>query len=470
MISNWLAPGIAAGLTLCIASPASAADDVDLASVVKIACSGVSDPTEEREVPLGRIAEAILFQVGYPPSRLFGTAPIAPDAYLKLMADTVANPPATIDKATRDAIGRYVLQLGQDVGPGSSVTAKARGLKVTSPFPTDTVARRPWLFQDAATVVCMPVKPKAAPIVLAQDGTAIEIPVIDSLNQPTEIPRIGLMKAATDLALTGNDRKKADSATIGMKRVRTEEDDGSRKTTTTLSFDGTLGLRLTGDQVAFPVFAYANYTLSRDRSKPAAALAPDERRDAKDTNGLAIGLSIDEINLPFQMGLSGQTSFVSDYVKGSRRGVGSIFVTPGWMPTDLGICGLGKLQPLSIGGIAFRTQCMIAGELAYSHVFRVGRADFKKHGDFLSAGVVVGIDLVPPLFEKSGVVSSVRYRYLPTISGSAPNVRRLDAAFKYRWWVAEAAAFDFGLIYKHGDELKTYTMEDALELSFGVIF
>ncbi|MBO9723954.1 MAG: hypothetical protein J7530_06230 [Novosphingobium sp.] len=460
-------------LGLGVATPVWAADEVDLSAVVKTACAGVADPGQERSVPLGRIAEGIFFQIGYPPSRLLGTTAVAPEAYLQLLVDRVVSPPATMDRASRQALLHYVRQLGQELAPGSSITPKARGLRLTSPYPADTVGRPLWLFEDAATVriACMPAKPRAErPVVVAQDGTPIETPVIDSLNEPTEIPRLGLVRTVTSLALTGDDRKKAESATIGIKRIRTEEDDGSTKTTTTLSFDGTLGLRLTGDQAAYPIFLYTNYTLSRDRTKPASALGPDERRDDKDTNGLAIGLSIDDVALPFRASLSGQASFVSDYVKGARRGVGSIFLTPGWMPTDLGICGLGKLKPIAISSIAFRTQCMVAGEIDYSHVFRAGRADFKEHGNFLSTGIVVGIDLVPPLFEKSGVVSSFRYRFLPTVSGTAPDVRRIEAAFKYRWWVADASAIDFGFTYRRGEEFKTYTMEDALELAFGVIF
>lgn len=454
--SPWHIAG--ALFAMALATPAAAEDDVDLAAVVKVACAGVRDEKEERRVPLERIAEAILFQSGYPPSRLLGDTAVTREAYARLVIATVVSPPDSVDGPTRRTIGHYVLRLGQDIGPGSSVTAKARGLKVVSPFPADT-SDRAWLFtqHDTVSVVCMPAKlpPQT---------------VIAGLDAKTEVPRLGLVKKIEDLALEGADRKKADSATIGVKRERTEGDDGSSKTTTTLTFDGTFGLRVTGDAAITPVFAFANYSLARNRSKPAAMLGPDERADDKDTNGLALGVAADDIALPIPASLSGQVSFVSDYAKGSRRAVGGVWLTPGWQPTDLGFCGLGGLRTIELGKFAFRTMCVVQGELDYSHVFKVGRAKFKEHGDFLSAGVVVGIDLAPPLLEKSGVVGSFRYRYLPTISGRAPDINRIEAALKYRWWVAGATAFDFGFTYKRGEEFKTYTDEDALELSFGVIF
>jgi len=455
MIRCLLLAGIAA--TALSAAPAHAADDIDLSVVVRTACAGIKDAAAEKPVPLFRIAEAILYAAGYPPSQLLGDGALTRDQYAARVIATVTDPPASIDPATRRAIGRYLLKLGQDMGPGSNVTAKARGLRVTSPFPADT-GDRAWIFHTNASLVCMPGKLPPATVVAELKADAP--------------PRFGLVKKVEDLALTGDDRKKADSATIGLKRERTENDDGTDKLTTTLTFDGTFGLRLTPDTASTPIFAFANYTLSRNRTKPAAELKAGERRDDKDTNGLALGIKTDDLPLrgiPVMIG--GQLSFVSDYVKDSRRGVGGILVTPGWRkPLDLGLCSFGALKTIAIGSIAFRTQCVVAGELDYSHVFMVGRADFADHGDFLSAGFVVGIDLAPPLLEKNGIVSSLRYRYLPTVTGKAPDVKRIEASLKYRWWLVDATAIDFGLTYKRGEEFKTYTDEDSLELSFGVIF
>lgn len=446
-----------AGAAMFFGSTA-AAQDVDLGAVVKVACAGIRDENEERPLPLDRLAEAILFQVGAPPSRLIGDIPLSRDAYAKLVVNAILSPPDTLDAATRRAIRNYLLALSQDIGPDSTVTAKARGIKVVSPFPANT-ALRDWVFQPANSVrlVCMPAKPAAQTVAAILESSAP--------------PRLGLIRKIEDLGLIGADRKKAESAAIGIKRERTREDDGSSKTSTTLTFDGTLGLRLTNDDAVTPAFAFANYSLSRNRITPAAALGVGERIDDKDTNGLALGITSDDValgNLP--LSLSGSASYIFNFAKDSERGVGRILLTPGWKQTNLGICGLGHLRTIDLGTVNFRTQCVLQGELAYSHVFRVGRADFKQHGDFLSAGVVVGLDLAPPLLEKSGVVGAFRYRWLPTVSGLAPDVKRIEASLKYRWWIGAASAFDFGLTYKRGEEFKTYTDEDSLELSFGVIF
>lgn len=61
-----------------------------------------------------------------------------------------------------------------------------------------------------------------------------------------------------------------------------------------------------------------------------------------------------------------------------------------------------------------------------------GRANFEDRGDFLSLGPVVGFDLLAPLGESSEVVGNARYRFLPTVSGCAPDVSWLDVSPKYR--------------------------------------
>lgn len=456
--------GAAAALLAFAPSPAVAADDVDLPAVVRVACAGIASPEGEKPLPLSRLAEAILFQAGFPPSRLLGEEAVATGDYGSRLVAAIKSPPPSMDAATQLAIRHYVEYLGEGLGPESNVTAKTLGIKVVSRLPEDAPARRRWLFEDSGTVklACMPSK----------KAVVSATPTTDSLDEETLVPRFGIVKKVEDLSLTEDDRKKADSASVGFKRVRTTADDGTLKTTTSLTFDGTLGVRITGPGAAVPSFAYANYSLSRDRVKPAPPLGPNERRDDNDTHGLALGLAIEDIPLPWG-GLSVQTAYVFDFVKNSRRGVGSFLLQPGWSSPDaldLGLCRFGALKTIDLGVAAFRTQCYLAGQVDVSHVFRVGRAKFKERGDFLSAGIVVGLDLAPPIFEKSGVVGSLRYRYLPTVSGTAPDVSRWDASLKYRWWLVGGGAFDVGFTYKHGEELKTYTRENSLELSLGVIF
>jgi hypothetical protein len=450
-------------LTSLAGTPAAAAVDIDVSAVVRTACAGVADPTTEQNLPMERLAEAILIHSDFPPSRLLGNQDLTAASFKALLINTVKQPAGQLPLGAARTVRAYVERLGEDLGPDSNVSAKARGLKLTSQPPSTSHERRRWLFDDEGVkIACMPAK--VGPMTVADSLD------VDSTDLP---PGLGVTKKIEDLALTGDARKIAESATIGAKRIRTLADDGTRKTSTTLTFDGTLGVRLTGPEASSPGFMFANYTLSRERAKPPAELAAGERRDDKDTNGLSLGLQLTDIELLPVLAAAVQTSYVMDFVKGSRRGVGSVLLTPAWgkpKNADLGICRFGALKPISLNGFNFRTQCYAAAQLEFSHVFRVGRADFKKHGDFFAAGLVLGIDVAPPVFEKSGVVASLRYRYLPTISGTAPDVSRWDAALKYRWWLGGGGAFDMGVTYKGGEEFKTYSDEDSLELTLGFIF
>jgi len=450
---RWLAG--AAFAAICSAS--AWADPPDMASVVRIACAGITDAKDEREVPTERIAEAILFDSGVPASRLMGGRTLSPQEYRVALLAAVQDPPSDVDVATREMIGQYVLELGQDLSPGSSVSAKARGLKLLSVPPSDL--RAGWLFvpANAVRIACMPVKPSSS------------TPVIDRFANSNAPSRMGLTKAIADLSTTGDERKKADSATIGMKIDKTTDDDGNTKRTTTLSFDGTLGVRVTGDHASTPGFVFANYTLSRARIKPEPPLDPGKHRDDDDTNGLELGATLGDIALPYDLSLAATGGYVLDFVKRSRRATGSFVLDSGYTP-DLGLCKLGMLKLVSLAGIDFRTECTFQVEADYSHVFKVGRADFKDRGDFVAIGLFVNFQIVPPVFDKSGIVANVSYRYLPTVSGIAPDVKRWDAGLKYRWWLPQGAAVDFGGTYKHGEELKTYTHENSIELTLGLLY
>lgn len=454
------AKGFVAAAAVGISTPLCAAESVDLGPVVSLACAGLTDEKVEKPLPLHRLAEALLIQAGYPPSRILPQEALAPEAYRdRLLAAIRGDDPVVIDPAARRKLNQHILKLEQEIGPKSHVSEKARGMKVTVGKPSEPSLN--WLFSASNPVelACMPAK--------LPSGTAMDYV---ETQRKTEVPRFGIIKKVEDLGLAGNDRKKAEAASVGLKRVRTEEDDGSRKTTTSLTFDGTVGLRLTGQySKTRSAFAYANYTIARERVKPAPPLDPGKERDDNDTHGLALGGLVDDIPIG-PIAIVPSASYVFDFVKHSRRGVLSARIDFGWNMVDLGFCSLGGLRPISIGGIDLRTQCYLGAQVDYSHVFKVGEADFKKRGDFLSAGPVIGIDLAPPIFEGSGVVGSLRYRYLPTISGTAPDVSRWDASLKYRWWLPAGGALDIGFTYKRGEELKTYTNEDSLELSFGVIF
>jgi hypothetical protein len=61
-------------------------------------------------------------------------------------------------------------------------------------------------------------------------------------------------------------------------------------------------------------------------------------------------------------------------------------------------------------------------------------------------------------------------RWLPTITGRAPDVHRFDASVKYRFWLPNDLGLDVGLTYGKGRETKTYKDEDKVEIGLGVLF
>lgn len=451
------------------AAPSGKTANADVAEIAAVACA--DDESGDRSDAIAdAIAEGILYKAGYPTSRLFlGKTLDDHSRHDALMAVLVADTgDLRVDAVARQKVLRLAREFSQTMMRESHVDPKGLGLSVTSPEPANASTDPFWIFEPGNAVHFQCGTPKPAQTVEKR------------LDQASAVPSLGLLKNIADLGLSGADRKKADSATFGLKRTKTEKDDGTFKKDVTLTFDGTLGLRLTSDQAPVPVFAFANYSLSRDRTKPAAVLAAGKHRDDGDTNGLALGfaapkvwlvLARDEDGYPKAgVTLDAQTSYVANFVKGSRRAVGEVNATPNLGSGDLGLCGVGLEKAVTIFGVTFRSRCYAAGDIAYSHVLKVGSADFKDHGNFLSAGIAVGIVLAPPIYAKDGVVASASYRYLPTISGRAPDIKRVDAALKYRWWLSGGAAFDLGGTYKHGEELKTYTREDSLLLTFGVIY
>jgi hypothetical protein len=439
-----------------------AAGTVDAGPVISLACSGATtetnlpkDQQQPRALETFRLAEAILAVAGYSPSLIFQPGMTA-ETYHRALVDAVLNKPSTMPSPTYETVIKLSREVGQAVLPHSLTPPADLGIDVTSPPPAHPAWN--WLLDPTQSVGlrCLPQDPPKGSV--------------ERIAAPTKIPRIGLVASVDALGLEGDERKATGSALLGVKQTRTRQDDGSRKTVTTLSFDGTLGIRLSPNDVTSPSFLFANYTLSRERARPAAALDPGARVDDGDTNGLNIGLAINQIPIARYTMLSGQVGYVFDFVKDSRRGVSELTIVPGFKKTNLGLCSLGAYETRTFLGAKFRSRCHVSLDGGFSHVFRAGRATFKEDGNFLSLGGAVGFDLVPPRGADSGIVANAAYRYLPTIIGQAPDVSRVDASLKYRWWLPNGLAFDFGGTYKHGRELKTYTFEDAFELSFGIIY
>lgn len=342
------------------------------------------------------------------------------------------------------------------VAKGSPLTAKEAGFSVQGSGPG-----RGWLFKPGATyqLKCAPGKPPKT--------------IVQVIDEETAPPVIAITGKVEDLGVIGKDRKSIDAAKIGFKREKTWQDDGSRKTDTTETFDGTIGLRLSPNSVVGPVYAFGSYAKSEARAKPAKPLDPGKSVDDDDTNAFEYGLSVGLFPLKdsgdWSLWADGQISEVNDYVKDSRRLRLRMAFTPGVLASLGGLCRLGEFND-GIGESEYRGRCTLRVEIEGSHVIDVGTADFKRHGEFLAIGARLGYDLAAPMGDDAAVIGSVAYRYLPVISGRAPDIHRLDASIKYRLWLDRGLGLDFGLTYANGRESKTYKDEDKLEVGLGVVF
>lgn len=406
-------------------------------------------PGRDGTVSVAELAQAMLVQSRYPLNDLVDLARTrTPDQYRDTLIQLITRHPG-FSRPLEQAVRENARAMSQELADPKSDAGLTIASGAAPPSDRSLIF---WYLSPTARFAC---KPEEAAKTIVQRS-----------EEPTSIPRLGIVKTVDNLS-ESQDRASVDSAQIGLDVSKTNNEDGTSKKSTTWSVDGTMGLRLT-DQAA-PTFAYANYTLSRTRVRPAPELAPGAHRNDDDTNGLALGLLVADWAPVPALSVSGSLAYVTDFVKHSQRGVTSIVLQPGFRITHWPVCGWGELQTIKFGPIRLRSMCILEGELDYSHVFKVGRANFAERGNFLALGGAIGIDLAPPLFAKSGVAGSFRYHFLPTISGRAPNVHRWDASLKYRWWVGNGVGIDFGGTYKRGEELKTYTDENEFLLTFGIV-
>jgi hypothetical protein len=439
-------------LAIIVSSPAHAQVASDLPGVVRVACAA-GDPTTKRPLGIETLSEAILIQSGYPVGDLVALARTTKDdAYRDAVVKLVTDGEDRTDPFS-ERVGRNVNALNQAFAAADG-GGKSPGIAIVAGPPRPAKYDRYWFLRTPAATQFQ-----------CDSGEKVKS-IIEIVSAPKQPPVIAITKAVEDLGKTDG-RATVDAAVLGVKVSKTVADDGSIKKTTTLTFDGTVGVRVL--PVPTPGFFYANYTLSKARVKPPPQLDPGKTQRDGDTDGLALGFTVQDIRLPFYVNLTAGTSYVMDFVKGSRRGVGSLTFSPGFNALDAGICGFGYLKTLNIGKVNFRTRCSIAGEFDYSHVLKAGTTKFEDRGDFFSVGPVAGFDILAPLNESTGIVGNVRYRFLPTISGVAPTVHRWDVSLKYRWWVGDGVGLDFGGTYKKGEEFKTYTKEDEFLLTFGIV-
>ncbi len=291
-------------------------------------------------------------------------------------------------------------------------------------------------------------------------------PIGDEFNKPLERPRFAVRKTPEDLSLSGDAAKEAGAFAVGIERTWTREDDGSKKRSTTVKFDGTVGYQLMGKSSPFSSYAFARYNLDQARTKPAAALAAGATAEDDDTNVLQLGLNFDyfrdpESTVPFW--ITGDAGYIMDFVDNSRRIRLRSAIEPGFTG-DLGICRLGSGKFAMSGKLAFR--CLVRLEADFGIWTKDGRFADRKYDDHLAIGGNVDFSAFYYTGAKSKVIASANARYLPVLLGKQNDIWRYDLSLAHRQFFDFGGAVDVGIGYQHG--LNSLTLKPERKFTFGL--
>jgi hypothetical protein len=277
-------------------------------------------------------------------------------------------------------------------------------------------------------------------------------------------------KSAPDLAKMGKERKGAGSAQVLFDSTRMTDLKGQTKTTRKLLINGALGFRLFGTE-DWNALLFGEYSRSRARIKTEPRpVDPAKNGSADDINVLELGV-LGTGRLGDLARLAGRAGYIMDFETGARFISGGATLTPitgGGI--DLGICNFGSFKYLGFG---IDAGCTGTLELDVRHVVRKGNADLTPKDYIVAAGPAVGIAFRRTLDingkPQDGLVGSVTYRYLPVLTGTAPDLERLEASLAYRWWDGDIG-FDLGFTYADGIERKSLGNEHRYGFMFGLIY
>jgi hypothetical protein len=294
---------------------------------------------------------------------------------------------------------------------------------------------------------------------------------------PTPPARFAIRETPEELWLTGKKRDEAGAFSIGFERSRSTLDDGTVKTATSFTIDGTVGLRLTPDSSRnFHTYLFATYNLDRDRTRPAPTLGPGESESDGDTNALALGVAmrfggfLGDFPLDANLQASTVFDFANDASRFRLRGV----LTPRPFE-DLGICGLngfnGASRPSESTRSRLRGRCIISAEAEAAWVMRRGTTELGNYDTFLAIGARGGIEFFLPTSRgnESGLLAGITYRYLPVVHGPSDDIERFEANFGHRFWTGDVG-IDVGFTYARGNNELTLEEEDKLTFGIGLVY
>ena len=299
-------------------------------------------------------------------------------------------------------------------------------------------------------------------------------PYTASFDANNSYPKVVLRGSIDDLSDIGDGRLKSSALKVGVIRERSTLEDGSTKTDTNLSINGTLGVRVTAaNDPINVVHAYVSYSLDRRRSRPQPTLAAGINEKDGDTHSVDIGFAgkfqLTKNESVFKLFATGKISYLHDFVHNSdiaRLGLG---VVPA-ISRDLGVCRIGSFKPLIRGIDGIFARCSFLAEFEGAQILKNGTSEFGLSDQYIALGGRGKYELFSPTFGDDGIFAKAEYRYLPVIKGGLANIDRLDLEVGYRIWSNNKVGFDVGINYSKGTNEKSFEKDDRLALEFGVIF
>jgi hypothetical protein len=414
-------------------------------AVLARACMGRAGQPIDR----ADIAEALLIEANLSPADIArgSTIPLSSyDAALVSAVRAILAEPGPSARRTALADAVRTLEQRLNVAPGSSVTVEPGGEAIRLFGPAEPAWR----------IICKEAENDRRP----EDDEEPE-------------PRFAVRETPEELWLTDEDRLAAKAFSLGFERTRTVLDDGTRKTETSLTVDGTVGLRLDRTPGDLDVFLFATYNLERDRVRPAPSLAPGASQSDGDTDALALGIDggyscadLCWVGLPVDFNL--QASAIFDFANDASRVRLRAIATPR-LEVPLGICNLN-----SFGDGPLRGRCELAFEIQAAHVTRRGTTALGNYDTFLAAGGRIGVEFFlptrPGAAASTGFLASLRYRYLPVIHGAPDDIEQFEAKLGHRFWTGADVGIDVGFTYTRGTNELSFEEENILTFGLGLIY
>lgn len=424
------------------------------ADILTRACKNRPD----RVLTQGQIAEALVIEAGGSPQELVRAQPLPTLPAGATLGDAYE---AALVAAVRSILENGTKPLYSDINQGVQNLARAlprkpEGVQVTVPAGQEVVV----FGQGAPTwsITCGKGKPSPS--------------LVEELESTKPLPLISIRETAEELWLRGEKRESAGAFQVGFERSRSRADDDSIETETSLTIDGTVGLRLTKPNPDLMAYLFATYNLQQDRSDPPPELEPDESESDDDTNALAVGAHatfdgcVGGCTDGSPITIDAQPAAVFDFAKDSSRLRFRLLATPRqYVP--LGLCGLNGYGPGPL-----RPRCEISFESEGGLMLSQGEAEPTDQDDYLALGARASIEffLLTGDDGESGFLASVRGRYLPVVAGRLADIERIDLKLAHRFWTGGDVGIDVGFTFSNGTNELSFEKEDILTFGVGIVY